>query len=344
MLLSSLSNYRCPADHSPLELRDAEGDARDVVAGTLVSAAGRRYPIARGIPNLIFPETLGALEAGTKEEYDRVAERIYDAALDWQFAALYENEETVRETMLDMLAPQPGQRVLEVGCGTGRDSYRLARRLGDGSLFLQDLSPNMVYVCRDRMADYRNQHSFSCALEYSISNATHLPFPDNFFDSVFHFGGFNQFGDLKAGAAEFARVVKPGGRVLFGDESVGPWLKGTEFEKIVTTNNRLFDHDLPLYSLPECARNVSVRWLMANCFYVIAFDKGEGTPPLNLDLPHAGWRGGSMRTRYFGVMEGVNPETKALAQKAAASTGKSIHQWLDDLVREQAARDIENKK
>jgi SAM-dependent methyltransferase len=190
------------------------------------------------------------------------------------------------------------------------------------------------------MADYDRQMRFSCTLHYSISNATYLPFPDEFFDAVFHFGGFNEFSDGKRAAAEFARVTKHDGTVLFGDESVGPWLRDAEFGKIVTTNNPLFSHRLPLDAIPVCARDVNVRWIMANCFYVITFRKGDGPPPLDLDLPHKGWRGGTMRSRYFGVMEGVTPEAKELARKAAASAGLNIHEWLDNLVRKQAHEDI----
>jgi SAM-dependent methyltransferase len=240
-----------------------------------------------------------------------------------------------------MLDPKPGARILEVGCGTGRDSFRLARRLdASGALFLQDLSPNMVHTCVKRMAEYDRQMHFKCAVHYSISNATYLPFPSEFFDAIFHFGGFNEFYDHKRTGEEFARVVKLGGMVLFGDESVGPWLRGTEFGGIVTTNNPLFNHELPLKSIPVCARDVNVRWIMANCFYVITFRKGAGPPPLDLDLPHKGWRGGTMRSRYFGVLEGVTPEAKELARKAAASVGLSVHEWLDRLVRKQATEDI----
>jgi ubiquinone/menaquinone biosynthesis C-methylase UbiE len=331
MTRSSAQYYRSPETHSPLKLED----------GYLVSVEGRRFAIENGVPNLLWPPELSAIEAKTKVEYDRVAEQIYDAALDWQFAALHEDEETVRELMVDMLQLNPGNRVLEVGCGTGRDSYRLARRLNaEGQLFLQDLSSGMVHTCVTRMMEYDKQMHFKCALHYSISNATYLPFPSNFFDAVFHFGGFNEFSDHKRAGEEFARVVKQGGTVLFGDESVGPWLRGTEFGGIVTTNNPLFSHRLPLESLPVCARDVNVRWIMANCFYVITFRKGDGPPPLNLDLPHKGWRGGTMRSRYFGVMEGVTPEAKGLARRAAAIAGVSVHEWLDRLVRKQADQDI----
>ena len=329
---SDAEYYRAPESHAALRL---EGDH-------LVAADGGRFPVENGVPNLLWPPSLSEIEAKTKSEYDRVAEHIYDNALNWQFAALHDDEETTRELMVNMLDLKPGARVLEVGCGTGRDSYRLARRLdASGELFLQDLSSGMVHTCVKRMAEYDREMKFKCKLHYSIANAMFLPFPDDFFDAVFHFGGFNEFSDGKKSAADFARVVKPGGRVLFGDESVGPWLRDEEFGKIVTTNNALFAHKLPLESIPPCARDVAVRWIMANCFYVISFVKGDGPPPLNLDLKHQGWRGGSMRSRYFGVMEGVSPEAKELAKQAAARSGVSIHDWLDRLVRHQAGLDLD---
>src|SRR3979490_3218326 len=112
----------------------------------------------------------------------------------------------------------------------------------------------MVRACIRKMEHYSKEMHLQCALDYSISNATYLPFPSDFFDAVFHFGGFNQFSDHKRAAAEFARIVKPGSTVLYGDESVGPWLRGTEFDGIVSANNPLFRHELPVDSIPECAR------------------------------------------------------------------------------------------
>ena len=338
MKVTSIAYYRCPADGSELHAVDT-ASSDWIETGSLVSGAGRRYTVIRGVPHILFPEKLSSLEERTRIEYDRVADRIYDAAVDWQFAAFLEDEDTVREGMVDLLDVHTGERVLEIGCGTGRDSYRLARRLGEGgALFMQDLSANMVFACRQSTAARAKETPFRCPLEYSVCNANHLPFPDSFFDRVFHFGGLNQFGDLPAALVEMTRVTRPGGRVLVGDEGIAPWLKGTEFEGIVTTNNPLFEADAPLGVLPICARDVTVKWIIGNCFYVIAFTKGSGPPPLDLDLPHQGWRGGSMRTRYYGQLEGVTLEAKALAQQAAAVAGVSVHEWLDRLVKNAAER------
>jgi len=135
--LSELPTFdvRGPAPPFGWSIRSS-GTARSSPA-RWVSSEGLVYPIENGIPNFVDPALLTKIEADTKAEYERVADEIYDVAVDWQFAALYEDEDAVRESMVDMLDLAPGAIVLEVGCGPGRDSFRIARRLGrDGRLFM----------------------------------------------------------------------------------------------------------------------------------------------------------------------------------------------------------------
>lgn len=57
--------------------------------------------------------------------------------------------------------------------------------------------------------------------------------------------------------------------------------------------------------------------------------KGQGEPPLDLDVTFPGRRGGSHRTRYFGKLEGVSPKLRDHVLDAAAVEGVSVVDWLE---------------
>lgn len=318
--------YRCPYTRSPLELVES---CVPVAHGKVVYAneKGDEYPIVDGVPHFFLRDKLTNGEQAAINEYDHTVS-YYDAHLDWLFASFYEDEGLVRNSMVDLLEISPSSRVLEVAAGTGRDTGYIASRLSDrGILYVQDLAATMVHAAKTRL----ETREYRCGLRYFVSSASHLPFADGFFDAVYTFGGFNEFSNPSASLRELARVVKPGGKVVFGDEHVAPWLDDTEYAEIIKTNNPIFRRtSLPLAYLPVNSRCVCVRWVIGSCFYVIDFKVGDGAPPLNLDLPHKGWRGGSLRTRFFGQLEGVNPETKKRVIAAAKGSGKSVYQWLDD--------------
>jgi SAM-dependent methyltransferase len=233
--------------------------------------------------------------------------------------------------MLDALDIRPGQRILEIGCGTGADSLRIAQRMQDGELYLQDISCGMLTQCKQAFDQARGLGAAS--VEFAVAQTSRLPLGDAVFDRVFHFGGLNMFEDIPAALSEMARVTKPGGKIVVGDESVAPWLRDHEFGRVVMNNNPLYRAEVPLAALPVSARDVRLDFLVNGTFYLISFAVAEGAPPLDMDLPHEGRRGGTMRTRYYGQLEGVTVEAKEIAIRAAAASGKSLHQWLDDLVK-----------
>ena len=337
-----LDVYVCPVNHDALRSSTVSG-SQPIVTAELVSETGIRYSVCKGIPWFLPLHRLSEGERVTQADYDESAEHKYDAAVDWLFRSFYEDEEKIREQMLDLLHLNPESRVLEIGSGTGRDSFRIARRLSEkGEFFVQDLSGQMVWKTRNRLEREKKDRGLKPTINYFASTARFLPFRDKFFDAVFHFGGFNNFSEPRATLAEMTRVVKKGGRVVFGDESLPPWLAGTEFGEMIITNNPLFRHRVPLEHLPVHARQVTLRWILGGCFYLIDFNVEDGPPPLDMDLPHKGWRGGTLRTRYYGQLEGVTPEAREMALTAAKKEGLSVHAWLDTVVRRAAAKAGEN--
>ena len=335
MKKSEVKNYVCPESLGKLSLRCFEELGDEVISGELVSATGKVYPIRAGVPDLTFPPILPESDAESKNYYDTKADE-YDEYLPLTFMTFSVNEIKERTQMIDSLHLKPDHVVLETGAGTGRDSVLIAERLGkSGKLYMQDISRRVLEKSFDKM------RRFDVPVEYSISNACYLPFPDRYFDAVYHFGGFNTFSDKKRAFEEMNRVTKVGGRVVVGDESMPPWLRNTRFGKILMNSNPHYRYELPLEDLPISSREVRLRWIIGGVFYVLDYTVGVGEPQAVLDFEIPGPRGGTHLTRYYGQIEGVTEEAKRLAYKAREKTGESMHKWLDDVVRKAAKEDLD---
>jgi ubiquinone/menaquinone biosynthesis C-methylase UbiE len=328
------SIYVCPETKEPLRLVVEEERDGAVMTGQLVRADGVAYEIRDGIPDMIFPRDLSGEQKDARDYYEGVAE-IYDDVAHLSFRIQYVDETEARQGFVNLLKLKPGARVLELACGTGRDSELIARELGpDGQLYLQDISRSMLLRTKQKLA------GASVKVEAVVGNAVHLPFPENHFDAVFSFGGLGVFGDIKGALKEMVRVSKIGARVIAGDESMPPWLYDSEYGRILLANNPLFKEPIPFEHIPVEAREVVVRWVVGGVYYLIEFTVGEGEPKADFDLPIPGQRGGTLRTRYYGKLEGVTPQARELARQACETSGKSMHDWLDQAVREAAQRQL----
>jgi ubiquinone/menaquinone biosynthesis C-methylase UbiE len=105
--------------------------------------------------------------------------------------------------------PKPGERVLDVGCGTGIVARAVASRLGaTGALTGIDLSANMLAVARAAAARER------LTIEWREGNAEQLPFHDGAFDLVVSQFALMFVADKAAALSEMRRVVTGSGRVL----------------------------------------------------------------------------------------------------------------------------------
>lgn len=106
--------------------------------------------------------------------------------------------------LVDLAAVRPGQRVLDVACGTGIVARTVADRLaGDGRVVGVDLNEAMLAVARRVCPD----------LAWQQGDATALPFPDRSFDVVLCQMALMFFPDRTAALREMARVTHAGGTV-----------------------------------------------------------------------------------------------------------------------------------
>lgn len=321
--------YRDPRSGLALQFigeRDAEGRPR---RGEFVSAGAHAYPVRAGIPDFVVEEALGEGDLMSIGWYSP-APQEYDDFIPLTFSTFGEDETVARSANVDVLQLEADHSVLEVGCGSGRDSVLIADRLGPAGTFaFQDLVPEILQIAVDRLVG-----KFPCTLQPATAGASHLPFDGGQFDRVFHFGGFNTFGDRRGALAEMVRVTKPGGRIVVGDESMPVWLRESEFGRVLMHSSPMYRSDLPLDALPVEARNVEVRWVIGGVFYLIAFDRGVGEPDADFDFPIPGARGGTHRKRFYGQLEGIDPSLRDDVVRHAAAQGLSVSDWLEKACRD----------
>ena len=112
--------------------------------------------------------------------------------------------------LLDIAAIQPGERVLDVACGTGLVTFPAADAAGaDGAVLATDISEVMVHAVRDEAAR-RGLASVTAAR----MDAEALDAPNDAFDTVLCALGLMYVPDVDAALREFRRVLRPGGRVV----------------------------------------------------------------------------------------------------------------------------------
>lgn len=274
----------------------------------------------------LTPDSASESDAINTNSYDNAtAIQVYRNFLAWMFSTFKTSEEEFRKRCISVMNLGLGDRVLVTSCGLGEDVEICRVAVGPtGIVHAQDLSKTFVKYASERIN--------SPNVFFTISNALDLPYKDGYFDAVFHFGGINYFGDTPKAISEMSRVCKVGGMVVFGDESVAEHLRGLDYGKMAIKNNHLWEAKLPLSDLPPNALDVTIRYILGNCFYLISFINGSGLPDIDPDVPHVGYRGGSMRTRYFGGIEPVSPATRDKIYNYAKEKDTSVYDLLEKMI------------
>jgi ubiquinone/menaquinone biosynthesis C-methylase UbiE len=118
-----------------------------------------------------------------------------------------------RDRLREVLRPQPGERLLELGVGTGYYSCELAEWIApNGTLELFDL--------QQKFLDHTMRAAADCGLTNLVptqGDATQLPYEDNSLDGVILTAVLGEIPDQAAALQEIYRVLKPNGRLVVGE-------------------------------------------------------------------------------------------------------------------------------
>lgn len=151
---------------------------------------------------------MNAVERGTPALRYRILTPLYDFVI-----GLLMPEREMREVLAERIAPRPGMRVLDLGCGTGTFAIMLARANPGTEVIGIDADPDIV-----RMAEEKTAGS-AAGLVFKIAGAQALPFDQGAFDVVASTLAFHHLPPPVKWAAlrEALRVLRPGGRLMILD-------------------------------------------------------------------------------------------------------------------------------
>jgi SAM-dependent methyltransferase len=156
--------------------------------------------------------------------------KLYDESLVPVFFDPYAADMTGR------IQGRPHGDILELACGTGAVTRRMAAGLPDArAITATDLNQKMLDQAAVRGADSR--------VEWRQADAQELPFADGSFDVVVCAFGAMFFPDKAKAYSEARRVLKPGGRLLFN--VWGPLAENEFFQSVHTAMTALFPEDPP---------------------------------------------------------------------------------------------------
>jgi ubiquinone/menaquinone biosynthesis C-methylase UbiE len=140
------------------------------------------------------------------------ARASYNRMSRWYDLMSGSSEKKYRDLGLQKLDARPGERMLEIGFGTGHCTLALAKAVGEeGKVSGIDISDGMLAITQARL----EKAGLSTRVDLQVGDALHLPFESGSFDGVFMSFTLELFDtpEIPQVLAECRKVLKPGGRI-----------------------------------------------------------------------------------------------------------------------------------
>lgn len=138
----------------------------------------------------------------------------FDPANVARLDAPYRREYFPPEAYLAALAPRPGLRLADIGCGTGYFTFPVLEAVrGEGTFYAVDTSPEMLQALGERL----RAHPHGARVQAVRSRENVVPLPTACVDAVALGALFHELADREAFLAEVRRLLAPGGRLFIAD-------------------------------------------------------------------------------------------------------------------------------
>jgi ubiquinone/menaquinone biosynthesis C-methylase UbiE len=162
----------------------------------------------------------GYCTADAQREFDSWSRRYDYDPLQWLFFG------PSHRMLLEALSPAD-ERILDIGCGTGRFASRVLERFPDTQVWGLDLSAGMLCQAQARCPDVGDR------LHLVRGDSERLPFASDMFDVITCTHSFHHYPHQERVVAEMFRVLRPGGRLLLIDGDRDGWWGRFVFDGIV---------------------------------------------------------------------------------------------------------------